>query len=72
MKLVSWNIIGLNSKGELMYLKDYIHKDKPDIIVLQETKVTRDKLNEIARKSCPSVKCMTLDARGYADGLGIL
>jgi len=39
MKLLSWNIRGLNSKGNLMYLKERIQTEKPNIILLQETKV---------------------------------
>lgn len=63
MKLVYWNIRGLNFKDNLRYLKDQIEKDKPNIIVLQETKLTRDKLNKIAHKIWPSTGCMEMDAR---------
>lgn len=51
MKLVSWNIRGLNSKGKLRYLKEQIYKEKPDIIILRETKVTLEKYDEIIGRS---------------------
>lgn len=46
--------------------------DKPNIVVLQETKVTQEKIKDIISRSWPLAECMTLDARGSVGGLGIL
>lgn len=70
MKLVFWNIRGLNFKGKLRYLKDRIKKEKPYIILLHETKIIMEKLKQITRRSYPIVKCMVLDAKHYAGGDG--
>lgn len=42
-----------------------------DIIVLQETMVTQEKLSEIMRRSFPTKDYMFLDAKGSEGGLGI-
>jgi exonuclease III len=38
MKILSWNIRGLNARSKQTLLKDRIRKEKPDILLLQETK----------------------------------
>lgn len=37
--ITSWNIRGLNSKGKQRYLEERIKKEKPQIMLLQETKI---------------------------------
>jgi len=51
MIITSWNIRGLNSKGKQMYLVERIKKEKPQIMLLQETKITGAKMEEILKKS---------------------
>eukprot|EP00253_Pinus_taeda_P017518 PITA_17518 len=72
MKLISWNIRGINSKGKMRYLKERIQKEQFDILIIQETKVTRERFKEIANENWPLVDCMALDARDSAGGPGIL
>jgi hypothetical protein len=38
MKIISWNIRGLNAKRKQDFLKDRIKKDQPDILLLREMK----------------------------------
>jgi hypothetical protein len=38
MKVISWNIRGLNERSKQRILRDYIKEETPDILMLQETK----------------------------------
>jgi exonuclease III len=38
MKILSWNIRGLNTRRKQTLLKDRIKKEQPDILLLQEKK----------------------------------
>jgi exonuclease III len=44
MKVLSWNIRGLNSKGKHRHLKEKLQAEKPQVMLLQETKVSGQKL----------------------------
>jgi len=44
---ITWNIRGLNSRGKYRYLKERLKKDKPNIMIVQETKISERKLKEI-------------------------
>jgi len=50
MIVTSWNIRGLNSKGKQRYLKERIKKDKPSIMIIQETKISSQQLEDIVKK----------------------
>lgn len=71
MIITSWNIRGFNSKGKKMYLAKRIKKEKCQIMLLQETKTTREKMEEILKKFKPYYKSMTVDAKGSAGGIEI-
>ena len=47
MKVISWNIRGLNSKGKQRYLKERLKVEKPQVMLIQETKVSGQKLHHI-------------------------
>jgi len=49
MIVTSWNIRGLNSKGKQRYLKERIKKDKPSIMIIQETKISFQQLEGIIK-----------------------
>lgn len=72
MIITSWNIRGLNSKGKKRYLAERIKKEKAQIMMLQETKIMGEKMEEILKKIKPTYECMTLDAKGSAGGTAIL
>lgn len=72
MTVTSWNIRGLNSKGKQRYLKDRVKKDKPSIMIIQETKISSQKLEDIMRKQKIHYEVMGQDAIGTAGGLAIL
>lgn len=69
MIITSWNIQGLNSKGKQRYLAERIKREKPQIMLLQETKITGGKMEEILKKNKPTYECMTIDAKGGAGEL---
>ena len=44
MKFISWNIIGLNNPHKQDIIKNMIRDNKPDIVLIQETKMLKDKV----------------------------
>jgi len=45
MKIISWNIRGLNGRSKQKMLRDLILAEKPDIVLLQETKCTSEDID---------------------------
>lgn len=72
MKLISWNIRGLNGPRKGRLLKNMIMQEKPSILFLQEMKCSSVTLEKIAAKVCPSGLVATVDAQGASGGLAIL
>ena len=66
MKILSWNVRGLNSRGKQCHLMDEISKENPTIIILQETKLTRDKMSKIARSCWKGCEMMSIEEKGNA------
>lgn len=56
MIITSWNIRGLNSRGKQRYLKEILKKDKPSIMIIQETKISESKLKGIMENFKPNTK----------------
>ena len=72
MKLISWNIRGLNSPKKGKLLKNLIMEEKPTIMFLQETKCNSKILEKIAATAWPGGQVTTVDAQGASGGLAIL
>eukprot|EP00253_Pinus_taeda_P026862 PITA_26862 len=72
MKLLSWNIRGLNGPQKGKILKNLIMDEKPTILFLQETKCNLTFLERIAAKAWPGGKVTAVDAQGASGGLAIL
>jgi exonuclease III len=72
MKILSWNIRGLNSKRKQAFLKDRIKKDQPDILLLQEMKCAGIEVNIIIQRCWKQAQYVEVDSRGAAGGLAIL
>eukprot|EP00253_Pinus_taeda_P015539 PITA_15539 len=72
MIITSWNIRGLKSKGKQRYLKERLNKDKPSIMIIQETKMKQQQIQVILDKSTSKFEVMAQDAEGSAGGLAIL
>jgi hypothetical protein len=72
MKILSWNIRGLNAKSKQDLLKDRIKKDQPDILLLQETKCAGIEANITIQRCWKQAQYVEVDARGAAGGFAIL
>ncbi|XP_059067365.1 uncharacterized protein LOC131858218 [Cryptomeria japonica] len=47
MKIISWNIRGLNSPHKQDVLRNLVREHKPDIVIIQETKMNKEKVEKI-------------------------
>jgi len=47
MNIISWNIRGLNGRSKQKMLRDLILAEKPDIVLLQETKCTSEDIERL-------------------------
>ena len=72
MKLISWNIRGLNSLRKGRLLKNMLMQEKPTILFLQETKCNSLVLEKIAAKAWPGGLVTAVDAQGASGGLAVL
>lgn len=68
MKLISWNLRGLNSPGKLRMLKNMIKMEKLQICFLQETKCNSSILGNILSKAWPGCQSVAVDASGASGG----
>jgi len=71
MKLISWNLRGLNSPGKLRMLKNMIKMEKPQICFLQESKCNSSTLGSILSKTWLGCQSVVVDASGASGGLAI-
>jgi ribonuclease HI/exonuclease III len=72
MKIISWNIRGLNSRSKQKMLRDLIIAESPDILLLQETKCTSEDMDRMIPYCWKRGGVVSLDATGTAGGLAIL
>ena len=72
MKVLSWNIRGLNSKGKQRHLKEKLQVEKPQVMLLQETKVSGQKLQSIMQTFKTQYEVMAIDSVGMSGGIAIL
>eukprot|EP00253_Pinus_taeda_P010679 PITA_10679 len=72
MKLISWNIRGLNGLRKGRILKNMLKQEKPSILFLQETKCNSTILERIATKAWPGGLVTAVDSQGASRGLAIL
>ena len=63
LKILSWNVRGLNDRRKRSIVKNLLHGWKCDVICLQETKLTgMDRQMVGSVWSCPFVDWVALDA----------
>ena len=72
MIITSQNIRGLNRKGKQSYVKVQHKKDNLDIMMVQETKIQKEKLKDIINTLKPHQQVIAIYARGSAGTLAIL
>jgi exonuclease III len=72
MNIISWNIKGLNGHSKQKMLQDLIFAEKPDIILLQETKCTTEGIDRLLPYCWKQGEATSTIAIGTARGLAIL
>lgn len=72
MKLISWNIRGLNGPKKGRLVKNMIMEEKPAILFLQETKCNQVVLEKVVAKAWPGGLVTAVEAQGASGGLAIL
>lgn len=72
MKLISWNVRGLNSPSKHRMIKNMIQQEKPSLFFLQETKCDNTALERILNRLWLGSSSLSVDASGAFGGLAIL
>jgi exonuclease III len=72
MKIISWNIRGLNGHSKQKMLRDLIFAEKPDIVLLQETKCTTEYIDRLLPYCWKQGEEISTATIGTAGGLAIL
>jgi hypothetical protein len=72
MKIISWNIRGLNGRSKQKMLRDLILAEKPNILLLQEIKCTSENIDKLLPYCWKQGVVASTDATGTAGGLAIL
>ncbi|GLJ15813.1 hypothetical protein SUGI_0260790 [Cryptomeria japonica] len=71
MKLITWNVRGINASNKQCILKRFIFKVKAEITIIQETKLDSDG-GESFGKCLGSFNWLGIPAVGASGGLGII
>jgi exonuclease III len=72
MKIITWNIRGLNGRSKQRTLRDCIRVENLDILLLQETKCAGEEAEVIFRRCWRGCDSLHTDSNGAAGGLAIL
>jgi exonuclease III len=72
MKIITWNIRGLNGCSKQKLLQDLILAEKPEILLLQETKCTSEDIDKLLPHYWKLGKAVSIDATGTTSGLVVL
>jgi len=72
MKLISWNVRGLNSPSKHKMIKNLIMQEKPAIVFLQETKSSSTAIDRLSNKIWVGSSSISVDASGASGGLSII
>lgn len=66
MKIISWNIRGLNGVHNLEILRNMIRHQRPDIMLIQETKMKKEVLSKISFSN--NMVGEAMDSKGSSGG----
>jgi exonuclease III len=69
MKLVSWKCRGLGSKFKVEAMKDIIRAEKPNVLLVQETKLSNFDLMSLNKIFWPASTGVAVSSRGASGGL---
>ncbi|XP_042950313.1 uncharacterized protein LOC122282426 [Carya illinoinensis] len=71
MKTICWNSRGLGNPSGIRALRDLIAREGPDLLFLQETKLSTKGMDALKCK-LGFVNCFSVDSEGRSGGLGLL
>jgi exonuclease III len=72
MKIITWNIRGLNDRSKQRILRDCVKEESPDILMLQETKCAGMEAEIIFQRIWKGCNYIHTDSAGASGGLAIL
>ena len=72
MKVITWNIRGLNNPRKQQILENRLKMEKIDICFIQETKCNMDKMEIISKKYWNNYKFLIIDSQNMMGGILIL
>jgi exonuclease III len=72
MKIITWNIRGLNGQSKQRILRDCIKEKNPDILILQKTKCAGAEAETIFQRIWRGCDSMITDSKGASGGMAIL
>ncbi|RVW27495.1 hypothetical protein CK203_092026 [Vitis vinifera] len=72
MKIISWNTRGLSSKKKRRVVKDFLRSEKPDVVMIQETKKEYDRRFVCSVWSARNKDWAALLASGASGGILII
>jgi exonuclease III len=72
MKIITWNIRGLNGRSKQRILRDCIKTENPDILMIQETKCAGAEVEIIFQCIWRGCDFVQTDSSGASGGLAIL
>ena len=72
MNIVSWNCRGLENSSKVEVVNNLIRMASPDVLLLQETKIDKDNLLSLSKKSWNKNVGLVVSAHGSAGGLALV
>jgi exonuclease III len=69
MKIINWNIRGLNSPRKQRILKNRLRKEQPDLCFIQETKCNLDRMETISKKHWSKYKILVVESQQMVGGI---
>ena len=72
MIIISWNARGLNSGPRQKAVRELVRSHSPDVLFLQETKVSVEGMMSIAPKLWKNGQCQCIAAQGSSGGVACL
>ena len=72
LKIISWNIRGIRGDSKRCLFKNRILTEKPVVIMVQETKSSKQIIIDFITQIWRNAQAIALDAKGSAGGIAIV
>jgi exonuclease III len=69
MKIITWNIRGLNNPRKQCILKNRLSKEQPDLCFIQETKCTLDRMETTSKKHWSKYNMLAIERQQTVGGI---